>query len=390
MNVSWTADPPEATEADTVVLGLFEDEEPRADTGGRVPDPLGELLSSGEAQRSFKALALTHADGKRWLTVGLGPRKDFTPERARVAAALARERARELSTRVLCWEVPAGGGGEDASAAVAGALVEGTILADYSFDLHKSAKAGGQSADAKPKHLDGLIVSGGGPIESAVADAAIVAAAVNAARDLQNRPGNDLTPTALADYARALGEEIDGLQVEVQGRSGIAGLGMGAFAAVAQGSEQDPALIVLRYEGGDAKGPLLGFVGKAVTFDSGGISLKPGPKMAEMKFDMSGGAAVVEAVAAIARLRLPVKLARGRRHDREPAGRARGQARRHRHGEKREDDRDQQHRCRGPARAGRLPLPRRLFGGRADRRPGDADRRGDHRARLDLRGDHVE
>ena len=186
--------------------------------------------------------------------------------------------------------------------------MEGTILADYSFDLHKSAKAGGQSADAKPKHLDGLVISGGGPIESAVADAAIVAAAVNAARDLQNRPGNDLTPTALADYARALGEEIDGLQVEVEGRAGIEGLGMGAFAAVAQGSEQDPALIVLRYEGEEARGPLLGFVGKAVTFDSGGISLKPGPKMAEMKFDMSGGAAVVEAIAAIARLRLPVKL----------------------------------------------------------------------------------
>ena len=310
MNVSWTADPPEATEADTVVVGLLEGEEPRADAGGLVPDPVGELLASGEAQRSFKALALTHAEGKRWLTVGLGARKDFTPERARIAAAIARERARELSTRVLCWEVPAAGGGDDASAAVAGALVEGTILADYSFDLHKSksAKAGGREGDSKPKHLDGLIVSGGGPVESAVADAAIVAAAVNAARDLQNRPGNDLTPTALADYARALGEEIDGLQVEVEGRAGIEGLGMGAFAAVAQGSEQDPALIVLKYEGGEAGGPLLGFVGKAVTFDSGGISLKPGPKMAEMKFDMSGGAAVVEAIAAIARLRLPVKL----------------------------------------------------------------------------------
>jgi leucyl aminopeptidase len=318
VNVSWTSDRPEATEADTIVVGLFEGEEPRADTGGRdgrgeVPHQLGELLASGEAQRSFKALALTHADGKRWLTVGLGPRKDFTPERARVAAALARERTRELSTRVLCWEVPAGERGhdqtDDAGAAVAGALVEGTILADYSFDLHKSAPAGGSSdADAKPKHLEALIVSGGGPAESAVTDAAIVAAAVNAARDLQNRPGNDLTPTALADYARALGEEIDGLQVEVEGRAGIEELGMGAFAAVAQGSEQDPALIVLRYEGGDAQGPLLGFVGKAVTFDSGGISLKPGPKMAEMKFDMSGGAAVVEAVAAIARLRLGVKL----------------------------------------------------------------------------------
>ncbi len=304
MNVSWTADQPEATEADTVVVGLFEGEEPRPN----IPEQVGELLVSGEAQRSFKALALTHAEGKRWLTVGLGPRKDFTPERARIAAALARERARELSTRVLCWEAPAADPQDGASAEVAGALVEGTILADYSFDLHKSVKAGSQDADAKPKYLDGLIVSGGGPVEAAVADAAIVAAAVNAARDLQNRPGNDLTPTALADYARALGEEIDGLQVEVQGRSGIEGLGMGAFAAVAQGSEQQPALIVLKYEGPDAKGPMLGFVGKAVTFDSGGISLKPGPKMAEMKFDMSGGAAVVEAVAAIARLRLPVKL----------------------------------------------------------------------------------
>ena len=86
---------------------------------------------------------------------------------------------------------------------------------------------------------------------------------------------------------------------------------MGAFAAVAQGSDQEPALITLRYDGspGDgAKGPTLGFVGKAVTFDSGGISLKPGAKMAEMKFDMSGGAAVIEAVAAIARLQLPVEL----------------------------------------------------------------------------------
>ena len=332
MNVSWTADRPEATEADTAVVGVFEGDGGAGfstDAGGRdgrggVPHQLGELLASGEARRSFKALALTHAEGKRWLTVGLGARKDFTPERARVAAAVARERARELSARVLCWEVPAAGQGQadetDASAAVAGALVEGTILADYSFDLHKSAKAGGQSGNAKPKHLDALIVSGGGPVESAVADAAIVAAAVNAARDLQNRPGNDLTPTALADYARALGEEIDGLRVEVQGRADIEGLGMGAFAAVAQGSEQEPALIVLKYdgsapipptgEGSDRRPtrPLLGFVGKAVTFDSGGISLKPGAKMAEMKFDMSGGAAVVEAVAAIARLRLPVRL----------------------------------------------------------------------------------
>jgi leucyl aminopeptidase len=258
------------------------------------------MVDSGEARRSFKALAVGHAEGKRWLLVGLGARKDFTPERARVAATAARARALEISTRTLCWELPAGG-----DAAVAAALVEGTVLSDYAFERFKSPPDG---EDEDPKHLGGLVISGAGELDVPVAEAALVAEAVNSARDLQNRPGNDLTPTALADYARGLAEEIDGLSVEVDGREGIVRRGMGAFAAVAQGSDQEPALITLRYDGPGAAGPRLGFVGKAVTFDSGGISLKPGAKMAEMKFDMSGGAAVIEAAAAIALAGLPVRL----------------------------------------------------------------------------------
>jgi leucyl aminopeptidase len=309
VQVSATTQPASDSDADTVVVGLFDGEQPSADA----PAELTKLLESGEAKSSFKALALTHAEGKRWLTVGLGARKDLTPEHARVAAALTRERARELAAGRLCWLAPiAPDGDQQRSTQIVEALVEGTILADYRFDLHKSKAAG---KDNPPKRLEQLLVAvpgegslSGDDAEAAATRAATVAEAVNKARDLQNRPGNDLTPTALAEYARALGEEIEGLQVEVEGRAGIVGLGMGAFAAVAQGSDQDPALIVLRYAGADARGPLLGFVGKAVTFDSGGISLKPGAKMAEMKFDMSGGAAVVEAVAAIARLQLPVKL----------------------------------------------------------------------------------
>jgi len=310
MQVSATTQPESDLDSDTVVVGLFDGEQPAGD----VPAEVGQLIASGEAKGSFKALALTHAEGRRWMTVGLGALKDFTPEHARVAAAVARERARELGSRKLGWQAPlAPSVDTDDAAAIVEALVEGTILADYRFDLHKSKPAGEDKAT--PKHLEQLAiaVASDGPLsgeqaKAATARATTVAEAVNRARDLQNRPGNDLTPMALAEYARALGEEIEGLQVEVQGRAGIAGLDMGAFAAVAQGSEQEPALIVLKYEGPDAKGPLLGFVGKAVTFDSGGISLKPGPKMAEMKFDMSGGAAVVEAVGAIARLQLPVKL----------------------------------------------------------------------------------
>ncbi|MGP0102728.1 MAG: leucyl aminopeptidase family protein [Solirubrobacteraceae bacterium] len=317
MQISAISQSTRTTDPDTIAIGVFDGEGAPPES----PAQVGELLESGEARRSFKSLALTHAEGTRWLVVGLGARADFTAERARVAAAAASARAREISTRTLCWELPgaaagaAGTAGTPTAEAIAAAIVEGTILSDYSFELHKSKTDGGDSdADAPPKHLERLIVSGPDEIDAAVAEAALLGEAVNRARDLQNRPGNDLTPTALGEYAKALERDLEGVSVQVEGRAGIVARGMGAFAAVAQGSDEEPALITIRYEGPAGAGglayagPTLGFVGKAVTFDSGGISLKPGPKMAEMKFDMSGGAAVIEAVSAIARLRLPVKL----------------------------------------------------------------------------------
>jgi leucyl aminopeptidase len=310
VDVSWTKEPAGQTAADTVVIGVFEGE--NAPAG--VPEQVRELLASGEAWRSFKSLALTHADSRRWLTVGLGARADFTAERARVAAAVARERAKELSTKALCWQAPS------AENDVVAALVEGTVLADYSFDSHKSSPkdilterstlkgTDERSSDTKPKHLDSLIVTGDGDRAATVGEAQIVSEAVNEARDLQNRPANDLTPTALAEHACELGAEIERLSTVVEGRADILARRMGAFAAVAQGSEQEPALITMRYEPPGASGPLFGFVGKAVTFDSGGISLKARAKMDEMKFDMSGGAAVISALAAIARIGLPLRI----------------------------------------------------------------------------------
>jgi leucyl aminopeptidase len=297
MDVSATRQAPAETSADTIALGVFDGES--ADSAA--PPEVAAMLAAGEARTSFKALAVTHAAEKRWIVVGLGKRAELTAERARVAAALARGRAKEIATSVLCWRLPA-----DTDAAIAEALVEGTVLADYSFRLFKSAAPA--EDEAPSEGLAGLLVSADSELEQVPAEAALVAAAANSARDLQNRPANDLTPSALAEHARALASEIDGLTVEVEGSEGLRERGMGAFAAVAQGSEQEPALITLRYAPQAAQGPTLCFVGKAVTFDSGGISLKPGAKMAEMKFDMSGGAAALEATAAIARLQLPVKL----------------------------------------------------------------------------------
>jgi leucyl aminopeptidase len=311
--VSTTTEAPQATDADTVALCVFEGSAPP--THG--PPELAALLASGEAKTSFKSLALAHAQGKRWIGIGLGKAADLSPERMRVAAAVALGRAREINTRTLCWMLPGEDEGEGAHAdgeALAAAVVEGTTLANYRFDAFKSKK--NEDGDKDNEHLARLVLAapsmpaeGAQGLASAVESALIAAQAANSARDLQNRPANDLTPTALGEYALALAAEIDTLSVEVEGREGILARSMGAFAAVAQGSDQEPALISARYRPTSASAaPVLGLVGKAITFDSGGISLKPGAKMWEMKFDMSGGAAVLEATAAIARLGLPIEV----------------------------------------------------------------------------------
>jgi len=295
MEVRATTTAPAECGADTIAIAVFGDEGVAHDTPG---GELGALLDSGEAKRGYKKLALTHADGLRWLLVGMGRREELDAERARVVAALAHGRAVELGAQTLCWELPHHVGDD-----IAAALVEGTALAAYRFARYKST-----GGDEDGNGLKALIVSAHHDVSIPVARAEIVTAAQNAARDLQNAPANELTPTRLGEHAQELAEGLDGVSATVQGRDAIAAYGMGAFAAVAQGSVQEPALITLRYEGPSAAGPLLGFVGKAVTFDSGGISLKPAAKMHEMKFDMSGGAAVIEAIGAIARLRLPVRV----------------------------------------------------------------------------------
>jgi leucyl aminopeptidase len=289
MRASATTDAPAATGADTIAIGVFDDEGVAHDLEGA---PLAALLERGEARTAFKHLALHHADGRRWLLVGLGARDAFDAERARVAAATALSRARELGARTLCWEVP-----HHVADDVVSGLVEGTILAGYRFELYKARPVD------EPPQVDELIVSAHHDVARAVEEAAIGARAQNYARELQDTPANDLTPRALGERA----QELTGVDVEVHGRGFLAEQGMGAFLSVAQGSDQEPALIVARYDGGGG-GPVLGLVGKAVTHDTGGLSIKPAASMVDMKFDMSGGAVVLGALQAIAALRLPVRV----------------------------------------------------------------------------------
>jgi leucyl aminopeptidase len=285
--------PPEETSADTRVLGLFD--------GEHLPDPdLQQLVELGEAKSGLRKVAVSHehASGggrRRVLIAGLGPRDEFDGEAARVAAAAVAGRAKELGSVSLSWALPDDG-------AEAG-LVEGTLLKLYSFDRFKSPKRDG----GDPAGLEALEIAGPGVSEDAARRGRIAADAVNRARELQNLPSNVADPIFLAGRAQEIADAHETVELELFDREQIAQRGMGAFTAVAQGADAEPRLIVLRYSGG-ARGPHLGFVGKAVTFDTGGISLKPGAKMAEMKFDMSGGAAVLESIDAIAKLGLPVTI----------------------------------------------------------------------------------
>jgi leucyl aminopeptidase len=283
----------EETAADTRVVGLFEGESPPAGA-------VAELVESGEAKPGLRKLAVTHEDGpgggrRRVIAVGLGKRDELDAEKARVAAGVAAQRARELGARSLSWAAPSGEG-------AAGALVEGTLLALYRFDAFKSKR----DEDDGGAEVESLEIASEVDSSTAVEQARVRAEATNAARDLQNTPSNVATPEFLAERAREIVGAHDSLSLELLDRGEIESRGMGAFAAVAQGSDREPRLIVIRYEG--AESPHLGFVGKAVTFDTGGISIKPAAKMQEMKFDMSGGAAVIEAMGALAELAVPVRV----------------------------------------------------------------------------------
>jgi leucyl aminopeptidase len=296
MLVLATTDAPGDCGADTIAVGVFAGEAIAHDVEGGI---LQALVDSGEARPAPSHVAVAHAAGRRWILAGLGERDRFTAERGRAAAAAVYARSQELSSRSLCWELPHHVGDETVAA-----LVEGTLLAAYRFDAFKR-----EPDDEPPPALERLMISAHHDVSGACRRADVIARAQNAARDLQNRPPNDLTPAALARRAQELAGEIDGLSADVEGREQIVARGMGAFAAVAQGADEEPALITLRWSPPGSEGRMpAALIGKAVTFDSGGISIKPAAGMEKLKFDMSGGAAVLEAVGALARLGHPRPL----------------------------------------------------------------------------------
>jgi leucyl aminopeptidase len=267
--------------------------------GTELPDPLSDAPGAGDVRDGFKKATLIYPDRPgRVLVVGLGRREDFAPERARVAAAVAAKHAAALQASSVAIALP----DSDDAEATAAALVEGVILASFRFDRFRKP-----DEDDPPPRIERLTILGPDSLSAAVEVARISAEAQNRARELQQLPANFATPSFLADRAAEIVSQQENVSFEVFGREEISDKGMGGLEAVSKGTAEEPRLIVLRYAGGGS-GPPIGLVGKAVTFDSGGISIKPAQAMHEMKMDMSGGAAVLEAIAAIAELGLAVEL----------------------------------------------------------------------------------
>jgi len=292
MKVSVSQSEITAVDADLVAIGLCEGEE--------LPGELASARGADDAKGGFKTLTTVHPEQPaRLLVAGLGKREDLDAERLRIAAAMVAKEAARLKVASLAWALPESGDYE----ALAEGIVTGTILGAYSFDEFKSS----DSDDPEPPALDSLTLLGPESIAGVAEAARICAEAQNRARDLQNLPSNVATPSYLGRRAREIASAYPAVKVDVLGREEIAEKKMGGLIAVSQGSAEEPKLIVLRYEnGGDSE--TLGLIGKGVTFDTGGISLKTPGGMHEMKMDMSGAAAVLSTMRAIAELELKINV----------------------------------------------------------------------------------
>jgi leucyl aminopeptidase len=267
------------------------------------------VLASGEFKAGANETVLVHAPAdlatKRLLIVGLGKKSKLASPAVRNAAGTAVRFAKPRGIRELVLALP---DIAEYAARSARAVAEGALLADFDADTYRSDR---KDLSVQRFVLAAPPTSDRAAVEAAFAEGVIIGESQNFTRTLVNEPGNKLTPTILGQRAAEMAESV-GLGWEVHSTEKLHELKMGAFASVSQGSAEPPALIVLRYvpEGlpTDPSGPVLGLVGKGITFDTGGISIKPGDNMEKMKYDMAGGAAMLGAMRAIALLKPRVSV----------------------------------------------------------------------------------
>ncbi len=298
MDIRLERKAPAEIEADALITLEFEE-------SSTLPEGYAGLRESGELTGKPKEFALLHHvpgyKAHRLLVAGAGTHQKFTSPDLRTIAGAAARFLKARSLPKAAFYLPA----DISTPEHVSALVEGVLIGDFECDNHKSDRSG-------TKHLASLSVvvdEGGEELEHALQRGRILGESQNFARGLGLEPPNVLTPTTMAERAEAMAKE-HGLGFEKLDAAAMSELGMGALLGVSLGSDEPPALIVLRYEpehkpSGKTN---LGLVGKGVTFDTGGISIKPAEKMDQMKYDMCGAAAVIGAMRAIALLKPPIRV----------------------------------------------------------------------------------
>ena len=311
MHITLETKPFATLETDALVSYLFEESDP---VQGRIAELdqaaaglLRKLVKSGEVTGKTLEFTLVHAPAglkaARLLLVGAGKREQWNGATLRKIAGAALRYLKSRSVKNFAFLVREGDATEDAAQAIA----EGAFLAAFETDKYKTDKKNDKSVDlvAVAGYSEAERAAG----EKGLSKGRIIAEAQNFTRELVNEPSNKLTPTILAQKAEAMAKDA-GLSVEILDEKKIADLKMGALLSVAQGSVEPPRMIVITYNPPNAKpgSPVIGLVGKAVTFDTGGISIKPADGMEKMKYDMAGGATMIGVMRALATLKPSVKV----------------------------------------------------------------------------------
>lgn len=297
------------SEVPTGLLAVFsfEKEEPKSlkQLDELSSNQASDVIKAGEFLGKDNETLLLHCKGKakRLLLLGLGKREEFEAQKLRAASGKALAQAKKIKQRELALSLDARLplSAFDASQAT----VEGALLASYSFDKYKTEKKEEEKEKAEVSELTLLTSqSEARAVENGANIGTITGECQNLARAICNEPPNHATPTSISQTIEKVAKQY-GLKAKIFGASDLKKMNMNALLAVASGSVQEPKLAVLEYVGGKEK---ICLVGKGITFDSGGISLKPGKDMEKMKFDKSGALAVIAAAVAAARLKLPLHV----------------------------------------------------------------------------------
>ena len=305
MDVNITVGDFNLADVDALVVGVFEGEgSTRSGIVNAVDEVLDgsirRLLDLGDFEGKHKQTAVLYTQGAvtapRVALVGMGKSDEFDAEKAREASGEIACQLRDLGVKTIAIPTPS-----DAPPDMIQAATEGSLLALYQFNQHKT-----EGLD-DVKELDAITflisdADGRSAMDDAVALGRAIAHGTIFARDLSNQPGNKLTPTMLAEKAWEVADTT-GLRCEIFDLAALKEKGFGTLLAVAQGSQEEPRFITLEYAPDGEKRETVVFVGKGITFDTGGISLKPGKGMEEMKHDMSGAAAVLGAMQVVGKIK---------------------------------------------------------------------------------------